>query len=271
MFGTKHRNACLGLSFLLIILMLGFFNLPLNAQEPQKQEKEKKYFSSTSLSGVMTTGNNKTFSFSVDTDHNFLFGRNALNFKGSVIYSGQNSGRRSEIYYSHLKYDLKVSPRAYLLGLIRAERNILAGYNFRSGFSVGAGYAWIKKKKIEVHSEGALGWSGERSSERILPKDTGDGGSIIERTILTSFLCSILTTKMTINFSSAAQFTHDEILFLNMSDLQGYRLNSNSSISASMSRNFALKTSLKIIYENKPVPGYKNMDLYLLTSFVVKF
>jgi putative salt-induced outer membrane protein YdiY len=251
--------------------MPGFFNILLNAQEVQEQEKEKKYSSSTSLSAVATKGNNKTFSFSVDTDHNFLLGKNLLNLKGSVIYSSQNSGKRSEIYYSHLKYDQKVSPRAYLLGLVRAERNILAGYNFRFGFSCGAGYAWMKKKKIEVHSEGGLGWSGERSSERILPRDMADGGSIIERTISTSFLSSILTTKLNINFSPAAQFTHDEILFLNTSDLEGYRLNSNSSISASISRNFALKTSFKIIYENRPVPGYKNTDLYLLSSFVVKF
>jgi putative salt-induced outer membrane protein YdiY len=271
MFGTKHYGLCLASFFLSVILIFGFLNLSLNAQEARKHEKEKKYFSSTSLSGVMTTGNNKTFSFSVDTDHNFLFGRNELNLKGSVIYSGQNSGKKSQIYYSHLKYDLEVGPRAYLLGLVRAERNILAGYNFRCGFSLGAGYFWVKKEKIEVHSEGALGWSGERSSEKVLPGDTGDGGSVIERTISTSFLSSILATKMTITFSSSAQFTHDEIIFVKMSDLKAYRLNSYSSISASMSRNLALKTSLKIVYENKPVPGYKNMDLYLLTSFVVKF
>jgi len=57
---------------------------------------------------------------------------------------------------------------------------------------------------------------------------------------------------------------------MNMTDVEEYRLNAYSSISASMSRNFALKTSLKIIYENKPVPGYKRTDLYLLSSFVVK-
>ncbi len=255
----------------LFIVVIGATFLPLNSQETGKKEKEKKYSSSTSLSSVLARGNNRTFSFSVDTDHNFLLGRNLLNLKGSVIYSDQNSGRRSEIYYSHLKYDLKVSSRAYLLGLVRAERNILAGYDFRSGFSLGAGYTWIQSKRIGVHSEGALGWSGERSSEKVLPGYPGDGGSIIERTISTSFLSSIVATKMTINFSSAAQFTHDEIFFLNMSDLEAYRLNSYSSISASVSRNFALKTSLKIVYENKPVQGYKNTDLYLLNSFVVKF
>jgi len=106
----------------LFIVVIGATFLPLNSQETGKKEKEKKYSSSTSLSSVLARGNNRTFSFSVDTDHNFLLGRNLLNLKGSVIYSDQNSGRRSEIYYSHLKYDLKVSSRAYLLGLVRAER-----------------------------------------------------------------------------------------------------------------------------------------------------
>lgn len=255
----------------ILILLMALSLLPLRAdEESQEKKEEKKYYSSTSLSCVVAKGNNKDFSFSFDTEQNFKFRKNKLNLKGSIIYSGSNNEKKSEIYYSHLKYDRQIGSRAYFLGLTRAERNRLAGYNFRFAFSAGAGYNWIQNKKIEISSEGAFGWSSERSSEKVVPEDMGSGLPIIERSILTSFLSSILSSRLVYDFSSAAQFIHEEILFLNMGDLEGYRLNSQSSISASISRYFALKTSIQIIYEHKPVPGYKNIDFYLLSSIVIK-
>jgi len=255
-FERLRKNFYKANQIVLFILLVGLFFLPLKADKgSEEKEKEKKYQSSTSFSLVLTRGNNKEFSFSFDTDQNLQLGKNKLNLKGSIIYSNSNSQKKSEIYYSHLKYDRKINSRAYLLGLVRAERNKLAGYNFRFAFSAGAGYTWLQQKKIEVYSEGEV---------------DGDMDSITVRTFSSSFLSSIVSSKLVYNFSSVAQFVHQETLFLNMEDLKDYRLNSYSSISASISRNFALRTSIQIIYEHKPVLGHKNTDLFLLSSIVIK-
>lgn len=263
-FKTNH------IIFFIFLTSLSF--LPLEAlEENDEKEKEKKYSSSTSFSCVLTRGNNKDFSFSFDTEQNLHIKKSKLNLKGSIIYSDSDNQKKSEIYYSHLKYDREISSRAYLLGLIRAERNKLAGYNYRFALSLGAGYSWIKKKKLEISSEGAIGWSNENNSERIIQEVVDDEeDSITQRSFSASFASSIISSKLVYNFSSAAQFIHQEILFLNLSDLNDYRLNSNSSISASLSRYFALKTSIQIIYERKPVLGHKNTDFYLLSSIVIK-
>lgn len=253
------------------ILLVSSSFLPLRAdEENEEKEKEKKYNSSTSFSLVLTRGNNKDFSFSFDTDQNLSLGKNKLNLKGSIICSSSNNQKKSEIYYSHLKYDRKISSRAYLLGLIRADRNKLAGYNSRFAFSAGAGYTWLLQKKIEVYSEGALGWSSENKSEKIIQELIDDVPSFVERSFYESFISSIISSKLVYNISAAAQFVHQETLFLNMKDMEDYRINSYSSISASISRNFALKTSIQIVYEHKPVLGHKNTDLFLLSSIVIK-
>jgi len=252
-------------------LLIFLFLLPLSAAEgTEEKAKEKKYNSSTSFSLVLTRGNNKDFSFSFDTEQNLRLGKNKLNLKGSIIYSSSNNQKKSEIYYSHLKYDREISSRAYLLGLVRAERNKLAGYNFRFSLSTGAGYTWIKREKIEISSEGSFGWSRENNSEKIVLELIDDVPSFTERLFSESFLSSIISSKLVYNISAAAQLVHQEILFLNLGDFEDYRLNSYSSISASISRNFALKTSIQIVYEHKPVPGHKNTDLFLLSSIVIK-
>lgn len=254
-----------------IILIACFVALPLGANEESKQKgKEKKYSSQTGLSLVLTRGNNKTFSFSFDTEQNLLRKRDKFNFKGSIIHTSSNNEKQSEIYYSHLKYERKISARAYLLGFMRAERNKQAGYNFRFMVSAGAGYAWIQREKITLSSEGSIGWSGERNLEKMVLNDLDNSDMLNQKTFTTSFLSSIISNKLIYNFTSDAQFVLEEILFVNMSDFDDYRLNVNSSVSASISRYFALKTSIKLVYEHQPVPGFKNTDFYLLSSIVVK-
>lgn len=254
---------------IIFILLIGLLILPLKAAE-EDEEKEKIYSSSTSLSFVLTRGNNKGFFFSFDTVQNIHLKKNELSFKGNIIYSNSNNQEKSEIFYSHLKYNRKIGSRTYLLSLVRAERNKLAGYNFRFALSVGAGYTWIQQGKTEVSSEGSFGWSSEHNSEKIIQEVVGDNPSITERLFSESFASSIFSTKLLYNISSVAQFVHQETLFLNMKDMKDYRLNSYSSISASISRYFALKTSLQIIYERKPVLGHKRTDFYLLSSIVIK-
>ena len=257
-------------NLILFTLLFGFFVLPLSANEEKKEQKEKKYSSATSVSLVLTRGNNKTLSFSFDTEQNLNLDKNKLQFKGSIIYSRLNDGEKSEIHYSHLKYDRRISSRAYLLGLMRVERNVQAGYNWRFHLSGGVGYTLIKKTNIEATFESSLGWSGEKNLERSASADLNQGSTVGQDTFTTSFLSAIFSGKLVYNISSVAQFVQQEIFFLNMSDLGDYRINSNSSITASISRYFALQTSIKIVYEHQPVPGFQNTDFYLLSSIVIK-
>jgi putative salt-induced outer membrane protein YdiY len=239
---------------------------PASAPQPPSDQSFA-YHSSTSFSFLLAGGNNKTMSFSFDTDQNFFVKRDSLNLKGSIIYAQSNGFKKNEIYYTHLKYNHPLSQGAYLLGLARFERDVRAGYPSRFSFSAGGGWTWIKNGRLNLFSDLAVGWSSENTAVKV---NLGDvSGVPLEKTFTSSFVSTIMTGRLTFNLSSNSQVVHQEVLFINMHDLRNYRLNSLSSLSASFSRTFGLKMSVQVNYESKPVPGYRNTDIFLLSSLVI--
>lgn len=264
----KKKN----LAILIILSILLLFNAAYAEKEgkKQKKEKEKKYFSSTSFSALLTSGNSKDFTFSIDTDQNLHIGKNSFNFKGKIIYARSDKEKKSEIYFSTLKYNFHLNSRTYLLGLTKFDRNVLAGYNSRFAVSAGAGYTWLQREKIDISSEAAFGWSTENNAERVTQQFINNDNIIKKPNISSSFVSAIISSKIICNVSSTTQLMHQEILFISLKELAGYRINSYFSISVSISPQLALKTSIQISYENKPVPGYKSTDLFMLSSIVFK-
>jgi len=258
----KYIVFCLMVSLLLI--------RPATAAENQEKKKAKPYSSSTSFSALLTTGNNKDFTISFDTDQNLKFKKDSFNLRANVIYAESNKIKKSEIYATSLKYNRQFNKKAYLLGMTQYSRNVLSGYNSRIAISAGTGYTWLQKPKIGASSELAFGWSSEKNAEIITQKITGGQSSPIRRAARASFITSILSTKLNFTLSPNTQLSHTEVLFLNLEDLSGYRINSKSALSTAINKYFGLKTSIHVSYENKPVLGHKNTDLFILSSLVIK-
>lgn len=243
----------------------------ITAEEVEEKPAEKglKYNSNNSLSLVLTRGNNESFSFSFNSDQYLDFKNNRINLNARFINATSNGTKKSDYYYSHLKYDRKIKSVAYLLGFIRYERNKLAGYNFRWAFSAGGGATWISRENITISSELAFGWNNENNARRIADQSIADSPQSWEKTISTSFLSSILTNKADFKVSKSAQLKIQETLFFNLEDLNDYRSNSFVSLSVAINEHFALSTSIQIIYQGLPVEGFDSTDLYLLSSIVI--
>ncbi|MCP2620043.1 DUF481 domain-containing protein [Candidatus Aminicenantes bacterium AC-334-K16] len=265
------KNFNRGIGKAIVLLMI--FPLMLGAEEKGKENKEKtksfQYKSNTALSLVMTRGNSESFSLSMDTDHNFYFYKNKINFKGRFI-KATSTTNKTEVYYVHLKYDRNLNSRAYLLGFSRFERNRQAGYDYRIALSFGGGCNWIKKKNTELSSEAAIGWNNEDTSRRINLKNINNTSAVIEKTMNAAFVSALMVHRWIYQINDSARIQLQGTIFLNLEDLLDYRTNSYAAITTSISKYFALNTSLQVIFERKPVPGYKHTDLYLLSSFVVK-
>jgi len=239
-------------------------------QEDDKKEKKLKYSSETSFSMVLVKGNNKNISYSFDTKQILALRKNKVEFKGRFIKAKSNGKKTSEIYYSHIKYDRQIKSFAYLLGFARYERNKLAGYNYRLALSGGGGATWLKNKKAVLSSEVALGWNNEENSNQVIMNNVNGSSSVWEKTIKASFISSIITNKLELTLSNTARCSFQETIFINLEESNDYRMNSFASIYAAITPSLALKTSLEIIYSHQPVPGFKNMDSFLLTSLVIK-
>jgi putative salt-induced outer membrane protein YdiY len=254
----KAAQICIFLFAISLLVMPSAFGR--EEEEPEEQEKPLEYHSQTSLSLVLTRGNNKNFSFSFDTNQTLKIQEaNIFELKGRFINSESNGEKKSEVYYSHLKYDRKIGKRAYLLSFFRHERNRLAGYNYRLALSLGGGTAWIQNENIEFSSEVAFGWNNEKNTARL------SGG---ENTNKASFISSIITNTVNYHVSDTAQFSLQEVLFLNLEEKKDFRLNSYLSLTASINSHLALKSSIQVVYEHLPVEGYKNTDFYFLSSIV---
>ncbi len=252
-------------SFCLFLILLFFLPPDVESQPTEITNTDSlKYFSSSSFSLVLTGGNNRTFTFALDTEQNFHVAKNRFQFKGQIIQTRSNGEKTSDIYYSNLKYGRDLGSSFYLLGFVRYERNKLAGYRSRIAFSAGAGTKIIEREKVELSSEISWGWNHEINIEKSLEDSQ-------EHTNLSSFFSLVSTNKIIVNLTETAQFIHQETFFWNAGLLKDYRINSFSSISASISSKFALKTSLQIVYQHLPIPGFKNTDFYLLSSVVIKF
>jgi len=232
-----------------------------NAQEAKENEAEGKiYSSSTSFSLLLTGGNNKGLTFGLDTEQNLSFDKNRLQLKGSIIYSKSDESKASELYYGHLEYKRTLSSRAYLLGLGRFERNVLSGYNYRLAFSAGAGYTWTESEDLSFSSEVALAWN----SENNIKKNNGDNVSL-------GFASCLIVNKLKIHLSKGSEINYTGIFTLNLDNANDYRLSTLLSLSVAISSHLALKTSYQVKYNHQPVPGFKDTDIYLLSSLVINF
>jgi len=219
-------------AFIILIMT----SLVLSAQE--EKEEQKLYSSSTSLSILQTSGNTNELSLGFDTEQNLNFEKSRFHFKGSIIYAESEGDKNTEFYFSQLNYRYSLKPRFYSVGSGQFERNVLSGYKYRFFISAGAGYFWVKSKKIEVSSETAFGWSWENNIE----KETDSDVSI-------SFAC---------------------VSFFNLKKGKDFRITSLSSVIFSISKIFSIKLSHQFIYNHSPVPGFKNRDQYILSSLVLK-
>jgi hypothetical protein len=256
--------------FLGCLLGLFIINSGLRAEdETAKKPKNVIYSSETSLSLVQVKGNNNSTSYSVDTNHKLEVFKNLIDWQGRMIHSRSDGEKTAEIYYTHLKYDRMIGSRAHLLGFTRYERNILAGYNYRVAVSFGGGINWLKKEHATLLSELAFGWNNEQS-KRLPDLSKVNTGNLWKNSISTSFPTSILINRLSLRISKASEMVLRSTIFVNLEDIDTFRLNNYASVSATISPKLALKTSIELIYENVPVPGFKHTDTYLLSSLVIR-
>jgi len=240
-------------AFIILIMT----SLVLSAQE--EKEKQKLYTSSTSLSLLQTSGNTNEFSLGFDTEQNLNFEKSRFHFKGSVIYAESEGNKNTEFYFNQLNYRYSLKPRLYGVGSGQFERNILSGYNYRFFISAGAGYFWVRSKKMEVSSETAFGWSCENNIEKESDSD-----------VSISFAYVSVSNSIKIPLSSNSELNHQNISFFNLKKGKDFRMTSLSSVIFSISKIFSIKLSHQFIYNHSPVPGFKNRDQYILSSLVLK-
>jgi hypothetical protein len=127
----------------------------------------------------------------------------------------------------------------------------------------------MRREHVTLLSELAFGWNNEKS-KRLPNLSKVTPGNLWKSTISTSFPSSILINRLSFRINGSTEMVLRSTVFANLEDMDALRLNNYASISAAISPQLALKTSIELIYENVPVPGFKHTDTYLLSSLVIR-
>jgi len=246
------------------------------------------------LSYVVTGGNSATSAFSLGNTFKRSWEKDALAIKTFALRSHATTITRTaqgtetdftvieertqrlvaENYLVAAQYDRRLSKKVVAQFGLGWDRNRFAGLASRVIFTAGTGYAWVETKRTVFKTDGALTYT--------LRKYFGlSASSFAGFRAIAAFEQKILDTS---SFSS--QFIFDD----NLRRMIDWRYDWTNSVTASISKSLALKTSLRLLYAHLPaeelVPLFdlaglpldlfvpvplKKLDTFFTTSIVINF
>lgn len=193
---------------------------------------------------------------------------NALRSKGEVQIDGadsyQSTANRLDAGAS---VGYKLSPRSYVVGALRYEKDDFAAYRWQAAASIGYGYIAIKNQRTELSFEIGPGY------KRVQPIDyvtmvgdppmpvvvhPGTDGSVIGRGLM-NFRYQLTGT------------TAFEDRFLIEAGSDGRFYQNDAGLVVDMNAKLALKVGYQVRYNSEIAPGAKHKDQLVTTNLVYKF
>lgn len=161
----------------------------------------------------------------------------------------------------------KLSPRDYVIGSLRYEKDDFAAYQWQAAASIGYGYIVIKNPNTELSLELGPGY------KRVQPVDTVviSGDPPVRTTVTPSSEGEVIGRGL-MNFShnfNASTSIEDKLLIEAGSD--GRFMQNDIGLVVKMNSALALKVGHQLRYNSNVAPGTKNSDQLLTTNLVYSF
>lgn len=235
---------------------------PASAQE--KQGLLGPWKATAEVSYVVTGGNTATSAFSLGTTFSRKWTKDILTFKSYVLRSNATTFSRravgtvddfsvieettkalvAENYMLAGLYERRISKKLLAQSGLNWDRNRFAGLASRFMFTAGLGWAMVEAKRTQVKTDAGLTYT--------LRKYLGQ-----EATSFAGFRLNLFgEQKLSEKSSFTSQFIFDE----NLKNTRDWRFDWTNSLTASISKSLALKTSLRMIYTH--VPALQSLALY---------
>jgi len=266
----------------------------LTAQEAAKKGLLGPWKATAEVSYVVTGGNTSTSAFSLGTSFVRKWANDSLQFKSYVLRSNATTTTRTaqgtetdfdileerverlvaENYLLAGQYDRRVSKKLAAQAGLSWDRNRFAGVDDRIMFTMGFGYTWVEKERTQVKTDAGLTYT----LRQYVGQDSNS---------FAGFRFNFAAVQKVLESSSlSTQFIYDE----NLKKMTDWRFDWTNSVTASISKSLALKTSLRMIYTHLPaqqgLPLFdleglptgltvfvplKKLDTFLTTSIVINF
>jgi putative salt-induced outer membrane protein YdiY len=288
-----HLKAAAAAVTLGLLALLAVGPAPVRGEE-EKQGLLGPWKATAELSYVVTGGNTATSAFSLGTTFKRNWEKDALTIKTFALRSNATTVTRTAVgtetvfdvvelktkrlmaenYLLAAQYDHRLSKKVVAQFGFGWDRNRFAGVASRVIFSAGTGYAWVETKRTQFKTDAGLTYTLRKYIGQSATSFAGFRG-------MATFEQKILETS-----SFFSQFIFDE----NLKRMVDWRYDWTNSVSASISKSLALKTSLRLLYAHLPadeaVPLFdpnglptdlfvpvplKKVDTFFTTSIVINF
>jgi putative salt-induced outer membrane protein len=173
-----------------------------------------------------------------------------------VAVEGRSGGQETAAQYkTDLRADRAFSARFGAYALAGYERNVFAGIGRRLEEGSGLTAKAIAQPRDGLAVEAGISFIQERSTARVEQNFGAGRGALSYQH----------------NFTESATIGQSLELLANLEDAQDRRLNSETSLTAPISKRIALKAAYLIRYDHQPEPGFQTTDRVFTTGIQIVF
>lgn len=209
---------------------------------------------------VQTTGNTRTTTVGASANGWYQTSRYKIGLASEYIWSRNNQVTAARRIGSTLRAEQVFKPESRLSAYSQVSyaHNRFAGYQSRVVCDAGGLYKFVKSSQSTVAVSVGVAQTFTHPISGAIPKEGRNflGG----RTVLSHTYKNTRTETL-----QETSYLHD------FSRANNWRVDNNSTLSASVARMLAIKLSYQLSYTNSPEPGRRHTDTMFLTSLVAKW
>ncbi|HBE88930.1 MAG TPA: hypothetical protein DDW67_07305 [Elusimicrobia bacterium] len=218
-------------------------------------DEAKPWKDAAELSYVKTTGNSKNSTLSAKNLFNYDWTKAALELAAGGLGSNSGGTTTAEQYNASEKVSFKFTGRNYAFEKVGWEKNRFANIQDRWDAGLGLGRHITDRPNDQLFAEAGAGyiWEDRRTSEN------------------EAFGTYRLYAKYTRTLSPTANASQDAEWVGNLDDSDGYRVNTETALIASINSHMSLKASYVWKLVNKPGAGFTRKDTITGVSLIINY
>lgn len=219
------------------------------------QETNKPWTNATEFSAVTTNGNSKSDSINVKNAFQYKWTKTILDIWGGGLGTKSEGVVTAEQYSAGEKVSQKVTEHNYIFENFEWDSNRFAGHSHRYNASGGVGREILHSITNNLILELGAGYINE---QRI-------------NTERNDFTSGRAFTKYVRRLSPTANASQDVEYLHNFEDGDDYRLNANTSLTASITTHFSMKIGYTVKFTNQPPPTFGKTDTVTSAALIVNY
>lgn len=226
------------------------------AAAAQAQEAPRKWKDAAELSYVQTSGNSKTSTISAKNLFNYDWQKAALELVAGGLGTKSGASVTAEQYNASEKISWKLSGKNYTFEKVAWDKNRFAGIKDRWDLGVGLGRHLLESADNQLFAELGVGYIFE---DRMPGSENTSFGT------WRGYAKYIRTLSPTANASQDLEYLG------NLKESDGYRMNAETALVASINSHFSLKASHVWKFVNSPSAGFRKTDTMNMLSLIVNY